>query len=133
MTRRRNRDLISFADLDLSLYARTELSGKCRGEGGESLPDRVEAAMRVIMSMAMLATHDNARMRREATTQLETQWGNQLQRVKGGINHSSMTNNRVVGSEAFEKELSQHVNADLMRLREAVRMTVMNLKLRVTT
>ena len=36
---------MSFVDLDLTLYARAELSGRRRSEGGTSLPDTVEATM----------------------------------------------------------------------------------------
>lgn len=76
MTRNSERDVISFANLVLSLYARTELSGKVRGEGGTSLPGRVGATMGVIMFMSTLATDDNTRMGRTAISRVETQWGN---------------------------------------------------------
>ena len=55
-----------FSDLDLTSYARTELSGRQSGEGGTSLPDRVEKTMGVIMYMATLATDENTQMGREA-------------------------------------------------------------------
>ena len=55
-----------------SSYARAELSGKLRSEGGTSLPDRVEATMGVIMYMAALAADENTRMRREELHRVET-------------------------------------------------------------
>ena len=36
-----------------SSYARTELSGKRRGEGGTSLPDRVESTIGVVMDPSL--------------------------------------------------------------------------------
>ena len=53
-----------FCDIDLTLYARTNLSGKRRGEGVILLPDIVEAIMGVVMCMATLATDENTRMGR---------------------------------------------------------------------
>ena len=66
MTKKGEGGLMRFSDLDLTMYARTELSGKRRGEGGTSLPGRVEATMGTIMYMATLAADENTRMGREA-------------------------------------------------------------------
>ena len=74
-TKTSERDLVSFTDLDLTLYARTELSEKRRGEGGTSLPDRVEATTGVVMYMAKLAAGDNSRVGREALRRVDMQWG----------------------------------------------------------
>ena len=59
----------------LTVYARTEVSGKSRSEGGISLPGRVEARMAIIKYMATLATDGNTRMGREVPYRVETQWG----------------------------------------------------------
>ena len=67
MTKKGERHLIRFSDLDLTMYVRTELSGKRRTEGGTSLPDRVEATIGVIMYMATLATDENTRIGRRCT------------------------------------------------------------------
>ena len=66
MSRKGEGDLMRFSDLDLTSYARTELSGRQSGEGGTSLTDRVEKTMGVIMYMATLATDENTQMGREA-------------------------------------------------------------------
>ena len=66
MSRKGEEDLMRFSDLDLTSYARTELSGRQSSEGGTSLPDRVEETMGVIMHMATLATDENTQMGREA-------------------------------------------------------------------
>ena len=87
--------MMRFSDLDLTSYARIEMSGKRRSEGGISLPDRVEATMGVIMSMSTLATDENTRMGAEALHRVETQWGQTFQRVKM-TNHFHVTNDRVV-------------------------------------
>ena len=50
--RKGERDLMSFADLDLTLYTRAELPGRRRSEGAASFPDRVEATMGVSAYMA---------------------------------------------------------------------------------
>ena len=84
MSRRGEGDLMRFSDLDLMSYARTELSGRRRGDGGKSLLDRVDATMGVIMYMAPLATDQNTQMGREALHRVETQWGGPFQRVKEG-------------------------------------------------
>ena len=112
--------LLSFSDLDLTSYARTELSRRRRGEGGTSLPDRVEATMGVIMHMVTLATDEITRMGREALHRVETQWGRRLQRVKEGRNIFYVTSKRVAETEAFE-EFLKPFNADLMRLGGVVR------------
>lgn len=51
MTKKGEGDLMSFSDLNLTIYAGTELPGKRMGEGGTSLPDRVYK-----MYMATIAT-----------------------------------------------------------------------------
>ncbi|CAN0566100.1 unnamed protein product, partial [Laminaria digitata] len=71
-----------FSDLDLTLYARTELSGKWKSEGGTSLTDRVEATLGIIMHMATLAIDEHTRMRQEALHRVETEWGRQFQNIK---------------------------------------------------
>ena len=43
-------DLMRFSDVDLTSYMRTQRSGKNRNEGETSLPDRVEAIMRMIFT-----------------------------------------------------------------------------------
>ena len=95
MSRQGEGNLMLFSDLDLTSYARTELSGRRRGEGGTSLPDSVEEAMGVIIYMATLATDENTQMRREALHRRETQWGRPFQRVKEGVNLFYVTNKRV--------------------------------------
>ena len=64
MTKKSEGDLMRFSDPDLTLYARTNLSGKRRGEGVILLPDIVEAIMGVVMCMATLATDESTRMGR---------------------------------------------------------------------
>ena len=51
MSRQGEGNLMLFSDLDLTSYARTELSGRRRGDGGKSLLDRVDATMGVILSL----------------------------------------------------------------------------------
>ena len=125
--------MMIFSDVDLTSYARTEMSGKRRSEGGTSLPDRVEATMGVIWYMATLATNENTRMGREALFRVETQSGRPFQRVKEEINRFYVNNRRVAETEAFEEEFIKRFNADLMRLGEEVRMIAMKLKRRGTT
>ena len=64
MTRKGEGYMMRFSDLDLTSYARIEMSGKRRSEGGTSLPKRVEATMEMIMYMATLATDEDTRMGR---------------------------------------------------------------------
>ena len=128
MTRKGEGYMMRFSDLDLTSYARIEMSGKRRSEGGISLPDRVEATMGVIMYMATLAMDENTQMGRETLFRVETQWGRPFQRVKEGINHFYVTNRRVAETETFEEEFIKRFNADLMRLGEEVRMIAMKLK-----
>ena len=104
----------------LTVYTRTELSGKRRSEGGTSLPGRVEAMTRIIRYMATLAMDDNTQMGREALHRVEMQWGRRFQRVKEGINHLYVTNKRVAETKAFEEEFTKRFNTDLIRLTEAV-------------
>ena len=70
-----------------STYARTELSGKRRSEGGTSLADIVKATMGMIMYMVTLVTDENTRMGREALHPVETQWGRPFQLEKEGIHY----------------------------------------------
>ena len=126
-------DLLSFSDLDLTPYARTELSWRRRGEGGTSLPDRVEATMGMIMHMVTLATDENTRMGREALHRVKAQWGRPFQSVKEGINFLYVTNKRVAETEAFEEEFMKRFNADLMRLGGVVRMMATKLRRRGNT
>ena len=72
ITRKGERDMMRFSDLDLTAYARTEMPAKRRSEGGITLPDRVEATMGVIMYMATLATDENTWMGREALFRVES-------------------------------------------------------------
>ena len=133
MTKKGEGDMMRFSDLDLTSYARIDMSGKRRSEGGTSLPDRVEATMGVAMYMATLATDENTWMGREALSRVETQWGRQFQRVKEEINQFYVTNKRVAETEAFEEEFIKRFNAHLMRLGEEGRMIAMKLKWRGTT
>ena len=133
MARKGERDLMSFADHDLTMHARTEPSGKRRGDGGTSLPDRVEATMGAVMYMETLATDDNTWVGREALRRVGMQWGRQFQQVKEGVYHFYATNERVVETDAFQEKCKRRFNADLMRLGEAVRMATMKLKQRDCT
>ena len=83
------RDLMSFTGLDLTSYARTELSGTRRSKGGASLPERVKATIGMVMYMTTFVTNENTRMGREALCRVDMQWGRQLHDVyvttkKGG-------------------------------------------------
>ena len=133
VSRKGEGDLMRFSDLELTSYARTELSRRRMSEGGTSLPDRVEATMGVIMYMATPATDENTRMGRAALHRVETQWERPFQRVKEGINLFHVTNKRVAETEAFEKEFIKRSNADLMRLGEEVRVIAMKLRGKGTT
>ena len=53
------------SDLDLTLYVRTKLSGRRKGKSGASLPDRVKAALAVILRMAIPARDEHTTIRRE--------------------------------------------------------------------
>ena len=64
ITRKSEGDIMRISDLNLTSYARIEMSGKRRSEGGTSLPKRVEATMEMIMYMATLATDEDTRMGR---------------------------------------------------------------------
>ena len=86
---------MSFANLDMTSYTSTELSGKRRSAGGTSLPDRMEATMRVIMYMANIATDENARMGRKVLCRGDMRWGQQFHRVKDGIGHVYVINENV--------------------------------------
>ena len=119
--------MMIFSDVDLTSYARTEMSGKRRSEGGTSLPDRVEATMGVTMYMATLATDENTRMRTQALFRVETQWGRSFQRVKEGIDHLYVTNMRVTEKEAFEEDFIKRFNVNLMRSGEEMRTIAMEL------
>ena len=124
---------MSFANLDMTSYASSELSGRRRSAGGPSLPDRMEATMRVIMYMANIATDENARMGRKVLCRGGMRWGQQFHRVKDGIGHVYVINENVVETESCEEELIRRFNADLMRLGGAGRMNVMKLKERGST
>ena len=76
MNRKGEGDLMRFSDLDMTMYSRTEKSGKRRSEGGAALPDRVDATLGVILYMARLATDVNTKMGRESLGRVENQWGN---------------------------------------------------------
>ena len=71
MSKKADGNSMRFSDLDLTSYARTELSRRRRGEGETSLPDKVEATMGMIMHMVTLATDENTRMGREALHRVE--------------------------------------------------------------
>ena len=121
-------DMIRFSHLDLTSYARTEMSGKRRSEGVTSIQDRIEVTMGEIMYMATLATDENTRMGKEALYRVETQWGRPFQRVTEGINHFYVTNMKVAETEAFEDEFIKRFNADMMRLGVEVRIIAMKFK-----
>ena len=132
MTRNDERGLMSFADLDLTVYMKTELSGRRKIEGEISLPNRSKATMDGIMYMATLTTDDNPRMGRGALRRMEMQRGRKNQQVKERIKHIYVTNKRVVETDAF-KENHEALQCGLRRLGEALRMTVMKLKRRGST
>ena len=133
VSRKGEGDLMRFSDLELTSYARTELSRRRMSEGGTSLPDRVEATMGMIMHMVTLATDENTRMGREALHRVKAQWGRPFQSVKEGINILYVTNKRVAETEAFEEEFIKRFNADLMRLGGVVRMMATKLRRRGNT
>lgn len=51
----------AFSHLGLTMYTRTELLGKRRGEGGTSPPDRVEVTLGIRTHIATLGMDDNTR------------------------------------------------------------------------
>ena len=55
----------------MTMYSRTEKSGKRRSEGGTVLPDRVEATLGVILYFERLAANVHAKMGREALGRVE--------------------------------------------------------------
>ena len=133
MNRKGEGDLMRFSDLDMTMYSRTEKSGKRRSEGGTALPDRVEATLGVILYMARLATDGHTKMGRDALGRVESQWGKPFHSVKEGVNHFFVTNRRVVESEYFQEEFVTRFNMDLAELGEEVRTQALRLKRRGNT
>ena len=119
--------------LDLTLYARTQRSGKHKTEGGTSLPDRLEATLGVIMRMETLATDPHTKTGREALDRVETQWGQKFQRIKECVNHFFVTRKGVAEMDDFKDEFVSRFNADLAALGEEVRMQAMRRKRRGNT
>ena len=99
MNRKGKGDLMRFSDLDMTMYSRTEKSGKRRSEAGADLPDRVEATLGVVLYMAKLATDVHTKMGREALERGENQWGKPFHSIKEGVNLFFVTNKGGVESE----------------------------------
>lgn len=78
MTKKGEEDLTSFSDLNLTMYARTELWGQRMEDGETSLPDRVEAPLVFTMDMATVATDENRQAGTEALHRVQTQSQRQL-------------------------------------------------------
>lgn len=87
----------------MTMYTSTELSGKRKGEGVTSPPDREEAALIIIMYMATLGMGDNSRVGKKVLHRVEIQWGRQFQSSKKRKHHPSLTNKRMTETEAFEE------------------------------
>ena len=133
MNRKGEGNLVHVSDLDMTMYLRTENSGKRRSEGGTILPDRVEATLGGILYMAMLATDVHTKMGREALGRVQSQWGKPFHSEKEGVNNFFVTNRRLVESEYFQVEYVTRFNMNLAQLGEEVRTQALRLKQRGNT
>lgn len=133
MNRNGERDLMRFSDVDMTMYSRTEKSGRRRSEEGAALPDRVETTSGVLLYIAKLAPDAHSHIGRKTSEQGENQYGKPFYSTKERVNSVFETNRNVVESYDFQDEFVTRFNIDLAQLAEPVRTKALRLELRGNT